>query len=57
MTEEQSCVSTHAHLQASGATPNWRFPDQQCERAILVALIAGTEDVCEEGKTIQKKRH
>lgn len=54
MTEEQPGVSTHAHLQAGGATPNWRFPDQQRERATLVALIAGAEHVCEEGKTIQR---
>lgn len=45
MAEEEPCVSAHAHLEAGGATPDWRLPDQQGERATLIAPIARAEDV------------
>lgn len=45
MAEEKPCVCAHAHLEAGGAAPNRRLPDQQGERATLVAAIAGAEDV------------
>lgn len=45
MAEEKSCVRAHAHLEAGGATPHWRFPNQQGERAALIAPIARAEDV------------
>lgn len=45
MAEEEPCVSAHAHLEAGGATPDWRLPDQQGERAALIAPIARAEDV------------
>lgn len=45
MAEEKSSVSRHAHLEAGRTTPNWRFPNQQGERATLVAPVAGAEDV------------
>lgn len=45
MAEEKSCVSAHAHLETGGSTPYRRFPDQQGERAALVAPIARAEDV------------
>ncbi len=45
MAEEKSGVSAHAHLEAGGTTPNRRFPNQQGERATLIAPIARAEDV------------
>lgn len=40
VTEEQPRVGAHAHLEAGGAAPDGRLPDQQREGATLVAAVA-----------------
>lgn len=45
VTEEQPRVGAHAHLEAGGAAPDGRLPDQQREGATLVAAVAGAKDV------------
>lgn len=45
MTEEKSRIGAHAHLEAGGAAPDGRLPDQQREGAALVAAVARAEDV------------
>lgn len=45
VTEEKSCIRAHAHLEAGGAAPHGRLPNEQREGTILVAAVAGAEDV------------
>lgn len=45
VTEEKARIGAHAHLEAGGAAPDGRLPDQQREGAALVAAVAGAEDV------------
>lgn len=46
MAEEEACIGAHGHLEAGGPTPNYRFPNQQSERATLITPVARAEDVC-----------
>lgn len=43
--EEEARVGAHAHLQAGGASPNRRFPNQQIEGTTFIAVIARAEDI------------
>lgn len=45
MTEEKPCISAHAHLEACGAAPHGRLPDQQCKGTALITAIAKAKDV------------
>lgn len=43
--EEKPCIGARAHLEAGGAAPNGRLPDQQGEGAALVAPVTRAEDI------------
>lgn len=44
--EKEARVGSGGHLQARGAAPHWRLPDQEGEGAALTALVALAEYVC-----------
>jgi len=54
--EEQASVGAHSHLEAGGAAPNRRLPNQEGEGATLIAPVARAEHVCDEKKARTESR-